>query len=142
MSDSITRTQSQPTIGEHHLLGGVRTVMMLARHSRTDELVTIPLRAHERRADDQWVFELADPAWLELIDFQFQRICLTGQVQERFVTIDADIVAIDDNHRLIVQARSQTFWDVPSGRVFRVASGMRRPRIPFQEAQKLSAVTE
>jgi len=137
MSDSITATAgSLPTIGGHHL-GGVRTVMMFARHTKTDEIVSLPLRLVERNPNDQWVFELADPEWLGLLDFDFERVCLAAQVEQRFVTIDADIVAVDEHQRLLVQARTQTFWDVPSGRVFRVAAGVTRPRIPFRRFEAL-----
>lgn len=114
-------------------------MMMFARHNQTDEIVSIPLRLSERNTKDQWVFDLPDPEWLGLLDFDFERVCLAAQVDQRFVTIDADVVAVDDRQRLIVQARSQTFWDVPTGRVFRVASGVTRPRIPYQRRPSLEA---
>ncbi len=124
-----------PLIGAHHL-GGVGTTMMVARDLESGDVVSLPLRLEEQRSDGAWVFAIGAEGWRELLDFEFDRVCLVAQVDEKFVTIDADFEGMEDS-RVVLAPRQQTYWDVPSGRVFRVASSVRRSKsldLPIPEA--------
>lgn len=127
MTNSLT-SRPNPTIGAHHL-GGVRTVMMVARHQESRSLITVPLRLVEQRIDDVWTFEVGSESWEELIDVELDSVCLVAQVDDRFVTIDANVKSFERGSHLEILPRRQTFWDVPTGRVFRVASGPDRPAV-------------
>lgn len=123
------RLPKGPAFGAH--LGGVRSVMLIAWHDTQHRFMTLPLRIFERTRAGQLIFTLPDPDWAALLADDYEVICLTAQVEDRFVSVEGTIDLVDEGGRqlVVVDPSAQTFWDAISGRVARVSSSALRERL-------------
>lgn len=120
-------TAAPQAFGVH--LGGVGAVMLHAWHDTEHRFVALALRVVERTPRGRLVFEPPDPEWLVLLERQYDAVCLTAQVDQRFVTVEGTVDAVirEPEPRVIILPVSQTFWDIVSRRVARVACDAPRP---------------
>jgi len=121
-----------PAFGAH--LGGVRSVMLVAWHVEEGRFVTVPLRICERTRLGQLVFSLPNPEWLAAFGSEYETICLTAQVEDRFVCVQGTVALVEDPPplRVMVEPVNQTFWDSVSGRVAHVTADAFEQRIVAQ----------
>ena len=128
LEDSGPETNVPKEFGAH--LGGVSSVMLHAWHDTEHRFVALALRVVERTGEGRLVLEPPDPEWLVLLERRYDVVCLTAQVDERFVTVEGTLHAVirQPQPRVIIVPVSQTFWDTISRRVARVACDAPRTR--------------
>lgn len=105
-------------------LGGVQSVMFVGWDRSNQQFDAMALRVFERTRDGQLVFELPDPEWSILLERDYGTVCLTAQVDDRFVTVEGRVERVERDAivRLVVEPTRRTFWDLASGQVFQIAS--------------------
>ncbi len=120
-------------------LGALESIMLVAWKRGSSEFDTMALKLSQRTPEGELVFELPDPQWVVLLEQNdYERVTLTAQVDERFVTLEGTLerVIYDAPTRVVVSPSDQTFWDVESGRAFRIAPNGAPSEIGTEAARK------
>lgn len=135
---------SSSAFGAH--LGGVSSVMLVAWDKEESGFLSVALRFANRTPRGELIFELPNAEWGPLLDREWGSVCLTAQVADRFVSVEAQVTDIGTGPRprLVMMPTTQTFWDTVSGRIARVTSGLvtRGDRLPARSTPTLQGNEE